>query len=689
MASSRIDVNVNGKDNTAAAFNSVGKHINGLKKEAASAGQTIGQAISQGAAIASAAASKMSASFSNAFGMIKAGAAGAKQSIGDMGSAIASLTAGFGAIEVASSMLGGAMTKQFTQAELAMKVGNDRAKELAGTISQIVAETPGDDTYMNQLLGGMVAKQQSLSNAELRTAGFLASDYIIKSRSVGKTMLETQMDLKEYLMTGNTGQLERDSILKMQLDTLKGQGTVSERILALDKAMKAEGYEGLSQLDVMQIKWDTLKGKIQLAATTIGERILPPLQKIVEFFLDLDTRTQGWSSILAVAAFSIVTIGIALGPVVAATISAYAAMKLYRIEAEKAAGVVPGIGKGLTMGTVTGTVGSLLLTVGVATIVAVGAWKFADEVINSLDKFFYGVTTKEKEQLTEEEKLRRIREKGASLDKQVIDAWNKAWATAGENLKQFGETYGPALDYIRGAWGNTMKFLQDSWNAVVGPIISGWNWISSIARGSIQWIIDKWNELKSTVQKGVSGAVNILWGPIQTAIDKFWELYNTVKNNPIVQKIITVASSGASAVSNVVSTVSSAATSAWNWLTGARGPGDVEYQDYPGYTGKNPWQDDGTLAGNCVDMSVGLVSRFGGSLVNGTWNGGLHTWWKAPDGKEYDPSRKALSGTWSPPGARGPGDGGSQINIYGDVYGYDDFAKKVEQANNRIVVGVF
>ena len=151
--------------------------------------------------------------------------------------------------------------------------------------------------------------------------------------------------------------------------------------------------------------------------------------------------------------------------------------------------------------------------------------------------------------------------------------------------------------------------------------------------------------------------------------------------NPIVQRIVIIASSGASAVSNVVSTVGSAASSAWAWLTGGRGPGDVKYMDYPGYTGRNPWQADGTLAGNCVDMSVGLVQRYGGSLVNGTWNGGLHTWWRAPDGKEYDPSRKALNNTWAPPTSRGPGDGGITIVFNAPVYGYDDFKKKVGQVS--------
>jgi hypothetical protein len=644
MASQQINVNVQGKDSTKSAFDSVANNIKRIGKEAATAGSFIGSGISRGASTASAAMAGLGRQASSTFGMIRAGASAASQSLGGLGSAVASLAGGFGVLEMATMVFGGAAKKQFSEAELAMKVGNERAKELSGTIQQIVAETPGDDTYMNQLLSGMLAKQTNLTNNELRTAGFLASDYIIKSRSVGKTMLETQMDLKEYLQTGNTGQLERDSILKMQLDKLKGQGTVSERILALDKAMKAEGFAGLSQLDVALIKWDTLKGKIQLAATTIGERLLPPIEAAIKWLLEADKITNGWSTMIGFAAAGIVLLGVALGPVIAATLSAYAAMKLYRIEAERA-GAAPMFG-GKT---------------GIAT--SVGGLIVIADLINGIYKAWSQLSYS-------------------------VGQTNNLFTQASATIMTFVNTISPihmianALAGVDTSLAGVHMTAQKTSDAFYGFYYS--------AKAAIDGTIGKWNQLKAVIGFGIRVAINIGTGAITAAYDAYMRLRNSIMNNPIVQRIITVASSGASAVSNVVSTASSWVGSAWNWLTGARGPGDVKYQDYPGYTGRNAWQSDGTLSGNCVDMSVGLVQRYGGELVNGTWNGGLHTWWRAPDGREYDPSRKALNNTWAPPNSRGPGDGSGVTYVFNaPVYGYDDFQKKVEQVNNRIVSGVF
>jgi hypothetical protein len=126
-------------------------------------------------------------------------------------------------------------------------------------------------------------------------------------------------------------------------------------------------------------------------------------------------------------------------------------------------------------------------------------------------------------------------------------------------------------------------------------------------------------------------------------------------------------------------------------MSGARGPFDgigLHYENYQGAQ-KNAWTAAGNLSGNCVDMSLGLIAAAGtGSLVSGTWNGGPHVWANI-GGKNYDPARKALEGTWNPP-ARGPGANvGPAVIIQGDVYGFDDFQRKVQQANNKIVRRVY
>ncbi|KAF5034827.1 hypothetical protein DSECCO2_592020 [anaerobic digester metagenome] len=331
---------------------------NTITTGASKVGTTVSQGISKGVDTASSSFNKLKTSASSTFGTISAGAKAASSELGGLGGVIAGLAGGMGIMEVAQSMWTGATAKQFNSAYLATKMSSAAANEYISQIQKIVAEVPGDDSYMNQLLTGAVAKQTNLSSTELKALGIAAADYVTVSRSMGKTLLETQMDLKEYVLTGNTGQLERDSILKMQLDTLRGQTTVSGRILALNEALKAEGYQGLSQLDIASIKAEEIKGKFQLAATTVGEKLLPYIEDFMDFMLQLDEKTQGQSTLWMVIGGSIALLALALAPVVGATMSGYYAMKNYRIEAEKAA-LANGLNKGPGTGTGTGKTGGM------------------------------------------------------------------------------------------------------------------------------------------------------------------------------------------------------------------------------------------------------------------------------------------------------------------------------------------
>ncbi len=329
--------------------------FNTISTGASKAASSVSQGISKGTDVASRSFDKLKSSASSSFGSISAGAKAASNELGGLGGVIAGLAGGMGAMEVAQSMWTGATTKQFNAAYLGTKMSSAAANDYIKQIQQIVAEVPGDDTFMNNLMTGAVAKQTNLSATELRALGIASADYLTTSQAMGKAQLETQMDLKEYILTGNTSQLERDSILKQQMDKLEGQKTVSERILALNEALKAEGYAGLSQLDIASIKAEEIKGKFQLAATTVGEKLLPYIEDFLDFMLQLDEKTQGQSTLWMVIGGSIALLALALAPVVGATMSGYYAMKNYRIEAEKAAlanaaNRGPGVGTGTSSG---------------------------------------------------------------------------------------------------------------------------------------------------------------------------------------------------------------------------------------------------------------------------------------------------------------------------------------------------
>lgn len=270
-----------------------------------SMGLNAGNSISRGATVGSKSIDNITRSAENA-----------NHGLSEMGNLAGMLMGGYGAMQIATSMWTGATTKQFNAAYLGTKMSTAAANDYITQIQKIVAEVPGDDTFMNNLMTGAVAKQTNLTSSELKMLGIASADYLTVSQNMGKSALETQMDLKEYILTGNTSQLERDSILKQQMSTLEGQGTVSERILALNKALQAEGYAGLSQLDIASIKAEELKGKFQLAGTAIGEKILPSIEKAVDYLLELDEKTGGWSTQIGLAGAGVVALGLALGPIV-------------------------------------------------------------------------------------------------------------------------------------------------------------------------------------------------------------------------------------------------------------------------------------------------------------------------------------------------------------------------------------
>ena len=125
------------------------------------------------------------------------------------------------------------------------------------------------------------------------------------------------------------------------------------------------------------------------------------------------------------------------------------------------------------------------------------------------------------------------------------------------------------------------------------------------------------------------------------------------------------------------------------------GPGDFINQasggfQYSGYGGSRQSVMDtiGCMTGNCVDgtlAQMAIASSFGipSEMVATTWRGNPHVYARI-GGLTRDIANHALTGSWNAP-PRGPsGPGGSTIIISGDVYGFDDFARKVEMANNKI-----
>jgi uncharacterized protein YukE len=409
MASKQIGINITGKNNASNALKGAAKDIDGLKKSAGSAGSTInssmgkagsniGQSISKGANTASQsvqfASTRMNTalksteqsgnrvsnalksgfnkagsginksisigtrtasqalgglknSASSVWGSLKAGAGGVKQSIGDLGSAVGGLLGGFTALQAATMAWTGSTQREFNEMYLRTKMAGSAADNYLDIIQDVVAQVPGDDTWMNSLLTGALARQTSLSADQLKRLGTVASKYIIAAQQTGAAVVpeNAERELTAYIKTGNTGLMVRDGILKSHVDELNKAKTPAERIVALEKAMTDEGYMQMDMAALTSSKWDEIKGRIQLAATTVGDKLLPYVEKVLDWIIKLDEDTDGWATTIGFVGVALAGLGLALAPVVGATLSGYYAMKNYRIEAEKAA-AANGLNKG-------------------------------------------------------------------------------------------------------------------------------------------------------------------------------------------------------------------------------------------------------------------------------------------------------------------------------------------------------
>lgn len=276
-------------------------------------GDSINRSIITGTRQANTGFSNLSRAWSNTTSALRKGISSVVDSFGSLNGAISGAIAGFGTLEMASIGFGGAMNRQLLESWMRMKISTAQAREYSKVISEVNMKSPAPSSFINQLLSGAVVRQTNLSAGALKLLGQSASDYFVASQMMGKSAIETQMDLIEYIQTGNTSQLERDSIIKNQIDKLKDQATVEARIKALNDALVKEGYKGISQLDSAKIKFEEFKGRIEETLIVIASRMLPVVDKILTAFNNLDSATGGWASTILVVSGGFIAVAGSIG----------------------------------------------------------------------------------------------------------------------------------------------------------------------------------------------------------------------------------------------------------------------------------------------------------------------------------------------------------------------------------------
>ena len=198
-----------------------------------------------------------------------------------------------GVVDQMTNMWEASTQRQSSQMFLASKMGADGARKMQGEIQNIVAQVPGDDTFMNAVLTGALAKETSLTTDALSSGASAMADYMMASEMNGKNALEAQQDMKSYILSGSVAELQNSSILSDQVDILKDKNTEAERFNALNEALKAEGYAGVSELDTASKKFTEFQGRMQKATADVGDIFLPLEEGALDLAMSIDDSLGG------------------------------------------------------------------------------------------------------------------------------------------------------------------------------------------------------------------------------------------------------------------------------------------------------------------------------------------------------------------------------------------------------------
>ena len=214
-----------------------------------------------------------------------------------------------GASEVGTLLneaLASAGKQETNKAFLEQALGDPKtAEKKLQDINGIVQKLPGDDSVMQGLLGQAVAKDASLTTQELTKMGGAASDYFAAMKNYGKSSSEAFQDMNNYLMTGNTAEIERSPILANHIDKLKEGTTIQERSALLQQALNEEHWGGISAQDTYNNKLETFNGMLERGQYTLGGLFQEGAKGAMDFALKLDEASGGLVGIgLAAVSFA-------------------------------------------------------------------------------------------------------------------------------------------------------------------------------------------------------------------------------------------------------------------------------------------------------------------------------------------------------------------------------------------------
>lgn len=180
-----------------------------------------------------------------------------------------------------------------TETFLTMNLGADQAKKKLEEIRSVTDELPGDDVALQSLLSQSALKDTKLGAKEFTELGGAAADYMAAMQNFGKSSTETQQDLMNYILQGNTAEIERSPVLQSHIDKLKEGTSIQERSKLLSEALNEEGWKGISSQDTYNNKLQTFSDLLERGKMNLGGMFLDATKGAMGFIGDIDQATGG------------------------------------------------------------------------------------------------------------------------------------------------------------------------------------------------------------------------------------------------------------------------------------------------------------------------------------------------------------------------------------------------------------
>lgn len=425
--------------------------------------------------------------------------------------------------EIASGMgetLSSAGRMEQTETFLSMNLGADKAKSKLEEIRSVTDKLPGDDVALQSLLSQSALKDTKLGAKEFEQMGGAAADYMAAMTNFGKSSTETQQDLMNYILQGNTAEIERSPVLQAHVDKLKEGATIQERSKLLSEALNAEGWKGISSQDTYNNKLQTFQDLLERGKMNFGGMFLEGSKGIMSFIGDLDGATGGLIGMAAV-------IGTEFGPGIFSVVQGLTTM----VPGIKALGGLSGIWGALSTGA-TGFAGALTevsiagapLWAVIAAIIALGVAVYEVGKYfgwwNDLPSMFEAIKAGVMELWNAFVSNEYVQQAIQLITQGLNDAWNA--------IVQFGQALMTALSGEGGA-GSFDILQQDIQNlntilSIVGPlVIAAINGIITYFRILYTAGQQIWTALSMVISyamaniRGIIVAATGIWSGLQSA----------------------------------------------------------------------------------------------------------------------------------------------------------------------------